>query len=163
MNVGVRPGIVDSLVLTASARSRVDAGGEHRMDVVGVLGGRQCGLDVGSHCSCGWGGCGWLRAWIRMALLEQDHQTIVRPQYTMEHPILVKVTVQPALHIVMMDRRECDARPGIMWAFLAAAGSSGRSRVQVCVDCTLSPFGRQATRGTLAAQMLVAGALVVRK
>jgi hypothetical protein len=30
MNVGVRPGIVDSLVLTASARSRVDAGGEHR-------------------------------------------------------------------------------------------------------------------------------------
>jgi hypothetical protein len=81
----------------------------------------------------------------------------------MEHPILVKVTVQPALHIVTMDRRECDARPGMMWAFLVAAGSSGRSRVQVCVDCTLSPFGRQATRGTVAAQMFVAGALVVRK
>ncbi len=81
----------------------------------------------------------------------------------MEHPILVKVTVQPALHIVMTDRRECDARPGIMWAFLAAAGSSGRSRVQVCVDCTLSPFGRQATRVTVAAQMFVAGALVRRK
>jgi hypothetical protein len=52
---------------------------------------------------------------------------------------------------------------GMMWAFLAAAGSSGRSRVQVCVDCTLSPFGRRATRGTVAAQMFVAGALVVRK
>jgi hypothetical protein len=43
------------------------------MDVVGVLGGRQRGLDVGSHCSCGWGVCGWWCAWIRMALLEQDH------------------------------------------------------------------------------------------
>ncbi len=61
-----------------------------------------------------------------------------------------------------MDRRECDARPG-MWAFLAAAGSSGRLRVQVCIDCTLSPFGRWATRWTVAAQMFVAGALVVRK
>jgi hypothetical protein len=35
--------------------------------------------------------------------------------------------------------------------------------VQVCVDCTLSPFGRRAKRGTLAAHMLVAGGLVVRK
>ncbi len=35
--------------------------------------------------------------------------------------------------------------------------------MQVCVNCTLSPFGRRATRGTLAAHMLVAGALVVRK
>jgi hypothetical protein len=81
----------------------------------------------------------------------------------MEHPILVKVMVQPALHIVTTDRRECNARPGMMWAFLAAAGSLGRSRVQVCIDCTLSPFIRQATRGTVAAQMIVSGALVVRK
>jgi hypothetical protein len=35
--------------------------------------------------------------------------------------------------------------------------------VQVCVDCTLSPLGRQAMRGTVARTMLVAGALVVRK
>ncbi len=35
--------------------------------------------------------------------------------------------------------------------------------MQVCVDCTLSPFGRWATRGMLAAHMLVAGALVDRK
>jgi hypothetical protein len=81
----------------------------------------------------------------------------------MEHPILVKVRVQPALHIVTTDRRECDARPRMMWEFLAAAGSSGRSRVKVCVDCTISPFGRRATRGTVATQMFVAGALVVRK
>jgi hypothetical protein len=81
----------------------------------------------------------------------------------MEHPILVKVTVQPALHIVTMDSRECEVRPGMMWAILAAAGSSGRSRVQVCIDYTLSPFGRRATRGTVALQMFVAGASVVRK
>ncbi len=43
------------------------------MDVAGVLGGRQRGFNVGSHGSCGSGGCSWVRAWFRMALLEQDH------------------------------------------------------------------------------------------
>jgi hypothetical protein len=43
------------------------------MDVAGVLGGRQRGFNIGSHGSCGWGGCSWVRAWIRMALLERDH------------------------------------------------------------------------------------------
>jgi hypothetical protein len=77
--------------------------------------------------------------------------------------ILVKVTVHPALHMVTTKRRECDDRPGMLWAACALAGRSGRSRVQVCVDCTLSPFGRWAMRGTVAGTMLVAGALVVRK
>ncbi len=77
--------------------------------------------------------------------------------------IFVKVTVHPALHMVTMERREWDARPGIMWAALALTGSMGRSRVQVCVECTLSPLGRWAMRGTVAGMMLVAGALVVRK
>ena len=61
------------------------------------------------------------------------------------------------------DRRECDARPGIMCACLAAIGRSGRSRVHVCVDSTLSPFGSQATSGMVAVQMLVAGTSMVRK
>jgi hypothetical protein len=43
------------------------------------------------------------------------------------------------------------------------AGSSGRSRVQVCIDCTLSPLGRRVMRGTVAGMILEAGALVVRK
>ncbi len=43
------------------------------------------------------------------------------------------------------------------------ARRSGRSRVQVCVDCTLSLLGRQTTRDTMARTMLVAGASVVRK
>ncbi len=49
------------------------------------------------------------------------------------------------------------------WAAQAPAGRSGRSRVQVCVDCTLSPFGRQAMRGTAARTMFMAGASVVKK
>ncbi len=51
----------------------------------------------------------------------------------------------------------------MMWAAHALAGRSGKSRVQVCVDCTLSLFGRRAIRGTVAGTMLVAGASVVRK
>ncbi len=35
--------------------------------------------------------------------------------------------------------------------------------MQVWVDCTLSPLGSQAMRGTVAGMILVAGALVVRK
>jgi hypothetical protein len=89
--------------------------------------------------------------------------TIVRPRYTMVQLIFVNVTVHPALHMVTTERREWDARPGMMWAAHASAGRSGRSRVQVCVDCTLSPFGRRAIRGTVAGTMLVAGASVVRK
>jgi hypothetical protein len=77
--------------------------------------------------------------------------------------IFVKATVHPALHIVMTESNECDARPGMILAAWAPAGRSGKSRVQVCVDCTLSPFGRLAMRGTAARAMFVAGALVVKK
>ncbi len=77
--------------------------------------------------------------------------------------IFGKVTVHPALHMVMTESNKCDARLGITWAACALAEQSGRLRVQVCVDCTLSPLGRWAMRGTAARTMLVAGALVVRK
>jgi hypothetical protein len=77
--------------------------------------------------------------------------------------IFVKVTLHPALHIVMTESNECDARPGIISAAWVPARRSGKLRVQVCVDCTLSPLGRRAVRGTAASTMLVAGALVVKK
>ncbi len=41
-------------------------------------------------------------------------QMIVLPRYTIVQPILEKVTMHPALHIVTTDRSECEARPGIM-------------------------------------------------
>ena len=90
-------------------------------------------------------------------------QTIVRPQFTMVQLIFVKVTVHPALNMMTTERREWDARPGMIWAAHAPAGRSGRSRVQVWVDCTLSPLGRWVMRGTSAGMMLGVGASVVRK
>ncbi len=71
--------------------------------------------------------------------------------------------MHPALHIVTMESNECDARPGMTWATWASAGRSGKSRVQVCANCTLSPFDRWAMRGTAARTMFVVGALVVKK
>jgi hypothetical protein len=53
-------------------------------------------------------------------------QTIVRPRYTMVQLIFVKDTVHPPLHMVTTERREWDARPGMIWAARApAAGVSG--------------------------------------
>ncbi len=76
---------------------------------------------------------------------------------------MVKVTKHLALHMVTTESKECDARLGITWATRAPSGRSGRSRLQVGVDCTLSPLGRWTMRDTPARRMLVAGALVVRK
>ncbi len=81
----------------------------------------------------------------------------------MVQSIFLKDTMHPALHIVTTESNECDARPGITWAAWAPGRRSGKSRVQVCVDCTLSPFGRRAMRGTATRTMFVAGPLVVKK
>ncbi len=76
--------------------------------------------------------------------------------------IFVKVTVHPALHMVTTERRECDARRGMMCAVRAPAGRFGRS-VHVWVECTLSPLVRRVMRGTAAGRVLDAGTSVVRK
>ena len=77
--------------------------------------------------------------------------------------IFVKVSVHPALHIMMTESNKCDDRPGITWAAWVPAGRSSKLRVQVCVDCTLTLFVRLAMRDTAARTMFVAGALVVKK
>jgi hypothetical protein len=41
------------------------------------------------------------------------------------HPILVKATLQPALHRVTTNMREWEARPGMIWACCAVAGRAG--------------------------------------
>ncbi len=88
---------------------------------------------------------------------------IVRPRYVMVHPIFVKSTSHPALHSVTTLMRECDAKPGMMWARRAVDGRPGRSNVPVCMERTLSPLGRGATIGVWVGWMLVTCALVVRK
>ncbi len=90
-------------------------------------------------------------------------QTILLPWYTVVHPVLEKVTVHPALHIVMTDRSECEARPGMMCAPCALGGNEGMLRVHVCVECSRLPLGRGAMMGEAVGRMLVAGAEVVRK
>jgi hypothetical protein len=81
----------------------------------------------------------------------------------MMHPILVKYTVHPALHSITMDRSECEARLGIMWAARALGGREGMSRVHVYVECTRAPFGSRALMGVVVGRILVAGGSVVKK
>ena len=48
-------------------------------------------------------------------LVQLCPQTIMRPQYTLEvQLIFVKVTVHPMLHMVTTERRELNARPGMI-------------------------------------------------
>jgi hypothetical protein len=96
------------------------------------------GLAVGCVCSLeiAGGAVAWASEHLRgtihkPVLVHLCPQTIVRPQYTMVQLICVKVTVHPALHMVTTERRELDARPGMIWAARAPAGRSGRSSVQV--------------------------------
>ncbi len=44
-------------------------------------------------------------------------------------------------------------RPLMMWATCVLGGRVGRSRVHVCVECTCSPFGRQAMIGIMVGVM----------
>jgi hypothetical protein len=88
---------------------------------------------------------------------------VVRPQCVMVHPILVKRTLHPALQSVTTLTSEWDAKPGMMWARCAVAGSLGKFNVHVCVDCTWSPLVRRAMMGLLARRTFVMGAQVVRK
>ncbi len=81
----------------------------------------------------------------------------------MVQPIFVKVTLHLSLHMVTTKRRECAARPEMMWAVRARLGRDGRLSVHVWVDATRLPLGRHATSRTTAGRMLVAGAAVVRK
>jgi hypothetical protein len=79
------------------------------------------------------------------------------------HPIFVKRTLHPALQSVTTLTRECDAKPEMIWARHAVAGSLGKSNVQLFVDHTWSPLGRHATIGLLAICKLVMVMPVVRK
>ncbi len=81
----------------------------------------------------------------------------------MVQAIFVKVTLYPALHMVTTKRRECVARPRMMWAVQTRLGRDRRLRVRVWVDDMHLPLGRNAMSGTMAGRMLVTGAAVVRK
>jgi hypothetical protein len=79
------------------------------------------------------------------------------------HSILEQETLHPALHSLTTDRREWDANPGMMCPILAASGSSGIAKVQVCVDCTCKPSGMVTLIGMVAIVISDVGASVTKK
>jgi hypothetical protein len=97
---------------------------------------------------------------VRVHLLPQR---ITLPQYMIVHPILVKTSLQPAVHRVTTEIREWEARPEMIWACHAKAGRAGILRVHMCVECTCLPLGSRAMMGLLVGRMLVTGAAVMRK
>ncbi len=88
---------------------------------------------------------------------------IVQPQCIIVHPIFMKRTLHPALQSVTTLTRECNAKPGMMWARCTVAGRPGKSSKQVCMDCTWLPLGRHAIMVFLANCTLLTRAPVVRK
>ncbi len=174
INAGVSPGMVCSLVLLSRASRRVVASGEHSSwgtfraylaaeEVVSTFAanlmeiGLVVGMDVGGVVISA---KGIIHRPVRVHLWPQ---MIVLPRYMIVQPILEKVTVHPALHIVMMDRSECKARPGIMRAPHAPGGNEGMSSMHLWVECTWLPMGRRAMMGTAVGRMFVAGAEIMRK
>jgi hypothetical protein len=168
----VRPGIVTSLELRARAQMSVGVGGEHSawwikcawlpavevatmLAAMAVWGSAVVSVVVGGIL----GTRGIIHNPVCMHLL--PHR-IVRPQWVMVHPILVKRALHPALQSVTTLTDECNANPGMMWARCAAAGSLGKSNVHLCVDCTWSQLGRCTMMGLLAGCTLVMGVPVVR-
>ncbi len=125
-------------------------------EVASMLAAKVCvGVDGGGvqdPCCVRWS---TVRAWFASGSIQRPvrlhfrPQTMVRPQYLTVHPILVKCTSHPALHIVTTDSREWEARPGTMWAARASCGRVEMSSVHVCVECTRSPLGRRTMIGAV--------------
>ncbi len=97
---------------------------------------------------------------VRVHLLPQR---MILPQYPIAKPILVKATLQPALHRVRAAMREWEARLEMMWACQAKASRARMSSMHMCMECMCLPFGSQAMIGLVVGRMLVIGAAVVRK
>jgi hypothetical protein len=67
----------------------------------------------------------------------------------------MNVTAHPLSHNIPTDKRECWAKPGNVWAFMAAVGKDGRYKVAVCVDARDAPFGRWISKGDYASCFLL--------
>ena len=73
------------------------------------------------------------------------------------------LTSHPALHSCKMESKEWAARPGMMCAILALAGSSGMDRVHVCVELMCAPSGSFTRSGFFASWRSVVGAAMTKK
>ena len=119
-----------------------------------LLGGTVVGLVVGVGCSA------TIHSPVRVHLLPLS---MIFPLYLTMALILVKVISQPASHKDTTDRRECAARPGMMYPVFARFGRSGRFNLHWWVERTLLPSGKVTLICAAASCRIVAGALVIRK
>ena len=74
-----------------------------------------------------------------------------------------KRTVYPASQNLAVDSNDAWARPGTMWACVASGRMSGKSRLQVCVDCNVAPSGSMMVMGLWSTCLLRTGAPSVMK
>ena len=73
------------------------------------------------------------------------------------------LTSHPALHSCTIKSKEWVARPGMMCAILALAGSSGMARVYGCVQLTRALPGSFTLSGFFASWRSVVGAAMTKK
>ena len=66
--------------------------------------------------------------------------------YRIQHFSLSYDNLQPMSYNVLTNTKEVWARPGMTCACGAALGSHGRSKLPVCVECSVFPYGKYMTR-----------------
>ena len=81
--------------------------------------------------------------------------------YRIKYLSLSYDNLQPVSHNILMGTKEVWDRPGTTCVCVAALGSHWRSKVPVCVDCSVLPSGRCITRGHIAGLIFISGAPVI--
>ncbi len=76
--------------------------------------------------------------------------------YLTSHLVSVKITLQPTLHSTRKLIREAMDNPGTICP-MRIIGSHGMMMSHMCVERTMSPFGRLMERGSVAGHMLLMG------
>ena len=66
--------------------------------------------------------------------------------YKIKNFSLLYDTLKPALHNILMETKEVWARTGMTCAHVDDLGSHGRSKLPVCVECSVFPYGKYMTR-----------------
>ena len=78
--------------------------------------------------------------------------------YRIKHLYLLYDNLQPMSDNILMNTKEVWARPGMMCTCVADLGIHGRSKLPVCVYCTVFPYCICMTRGQVTGLILLSGA-----
>ena len=94
---------------------------------------------------------------VSVSVAERMPRRITRFLYKTIILSLLKDTRHPALHRTPMERRAPTGRLGKMCPRRPSGDTEGRSKSQVCMDATVSPFGMVTTRGLVTMRFCVYG------